>query len=229
MLNVFSLILMFTLLFGSISGAAATVVDLENVNFTQQELQDIARTNSIINNYIARLSLARSGSGKVLSMTVIQQENWFYCGPATAVMVAETLGLGTYTQKNMAKILGTTSDGSSSSNITTGLNSLLSKSSNYGRYQTTNVSKSNLSNSIVASINNDFPVVINVKDMPEYSVSVGHFIAAYGYVSGSSGSMSINNVYICDPHPDFFGTYTYPMQKIVDTCSSGSGNFCRKA
>lgn len=162
-------------------------------------------------------------------MTAIKQQNNYYCGPATACMVAATLGLGSYTQSEMAKILGTTKKGSSSDQVAAGLNSLLENSTLSGRYKKTSTDYSNLSNSIVYSVNGGFPVVINVKVMPQYTVSVGHFIAANGYCSGFSGSTSISDVKICDPHPDYYGAYTYSMDTIVNACTSAVGNFCRLA
>ena len=150
----------------------AFAIGLESTDFTRDELNEISRTNHLIENYLSTRVTTRSSDRVVLPMTVIKQQNNYYCGPATACMVAKTLGLGTYTQSNMAAIIGTTTNGSSSSGITSGLNNLLSNAGRTGRYQTTNTAYSSLTNSITYSIQNGFPIIVNVKEMPLYTVGV---------------------------------------------------------
>lgn len=205
----------------------AFAIGLESTDFTRDELNEISRTNHLIENYLSTRVTTRSSDRVVLPMTVIKQQNNYYCGPATACMVAKTLGLGTYTQSNMAAIIGTTTNGSSSSGITSGLNNLLSNAGRTGRYQTTNTAYSSLTNSITYSIQNGFPIIVNVKEMPLYTVGVGHFIAVNGYYVAFSGSSYTTNVYLCDPHPTYYGSYQYDMSVLVDACNSAVGNFCR--
>lgn len=200
---------------------------LESVVFSEEELEEIARTNSRIQNYMSTRVRLDSGDYARLPMSPIRQENGHFCGPATACMVAETLGLGTYTQKNMAKIIHTNDDGSSSQNICDGMNSLLSASGRSGRYQKTNMSLSNLSASILYSIQHSFPVIVNVKKMPQYEVEVGHFIAVNGFRFAFFGSSSTSKVFLCDPHPTYCGSYTYDMTQLERACSSAVGNFVR--
>lgn len=209
--------------------APAFALGLESTDFTENALSEISHTNQLIEDFISTRTVTRSTDKKVLSMTVIKQENNYYCGPATACMCAKTLGLGTYSQKAMTDIIGTTNTGSSSDGITNGLNSLLSVAGKTGRYQKTNTANSNLPNSIIYSIQNGFPVVVNVKEMPQYTVSVGHFVAVNGYYSGFSGSSYINNAYLCDPHPTYYGSYEYDMSIVADACNSAVGNYCRLA
>lgn len=207
----------------------AFALGLERTDFTQDELNEINRTNQLIEDFLLTRVPTRSSDSRVLPMTVIQQEEDYYCGPATACMVAETLGLGSYTQCKMACILKTTEDGSSSDNIAIGLNELLEEAGKTGRYQKTSTTYSNLTDSILYSIQNGFPVVVNVKEMPEYEVSVGHFVAVNGYYVAFSGSSYTSDVFLCDPHPEYFGSYQYDMSVIVDACNSAVGNFCRLA
>lgn len=229
--KVIVILLTASLMANSFSVALAT--GLENSIYTEEELQDIYNTNSKIEKN--NLFSTRAVSGKTLSMTVVKQENDYYCGPATACMVAQTLGLGSYTQSGMANILDTTTSGSSSANIAAGLNSLLSKAGRTERYQKTDTSLSSLENSIPYCIERGIPLVVNVKEMPKYTVGIGHFIALNGYSSGFSGSSSISKVTICDPHPNYYGTYTYDTSIIVNACKStkvdgqSKGNFCRLA
>lgn len=213
--------------------APVYATNLEDSHYTAEELQSIYETNSRMHNG-QRYASYPLGS-KTLSMTVIQQSNNYYCGPATACMVAKTLGLGTYTQTRMASILGTTTSGTSSNQIATGLNSLLSAASRSERYQKTDTSLSDLGESIMNSIDNDAPVVVNVKEMPNYTVSVGHFIAVNGYSYGYVGTTATNTVSICDPHynSNYCGSFTYSLSVIEQACKStqvddqNKGNFCR--
>lgn len=207
----------------------ALALGLERTDFTQDELNEINRTNQLIEDFLLTRRATRSSDRRVLPMTAIQQEEDYYCGAATACMVAETLGLGSYTQDQMADILELTKDGTSSSTIAGKLNELLAESGKTGRYQKTDTKHSNLVDSILYSIQNGFPVVVNVKEMPEYEVSVGHFVAVNGYYVAFSGSSSTSDVFLCDPHMDYFGSYQYDMSVIVDACNSAVGNFCRLA
>ena len=211
---------------------SAMAVELENSNYTAKELENIYETNASVEKPNFSTFAVNS---KILPMTVIEQQNLYYCGPASACMVAKTLGLGNYTQSSMAQILGTTTSGTSSAQIASGLNSLLSDAGRTERYQKTDTSLSSLENSIPYCIERNVPLIVNVKEMPDYSVSVGHFIAVNGYTGGSSGTSSVSKVTICDPHPDYCGSYTYDTSVIVTPCKStkvggqNKGNFCRLA
>lgn len=210
--------------------ANAASVGLETTTYTPQEMQDIIATNQAISNFLDNRPQTRASDKKILPMTAIKQENNYFCGPATACMIAKTLGLGNYTQTEMKGILKTTTDGTSSDQMANGLNSLLQSAKMPGRYQKTDTGKSNFTNSIVYSINNGYPVIVNVKVMPGYSVTVGHFIAVNGYYVGFSGTSPIReDLYICDPHPSFYGSYTYTIDEIKTACNSAVGNFCRLA
>ena len=161
-------------------------------------------------------------------MTVIQQENGYYCGPATCCMVANTMGLGSYSQSQMASIIGTTRDGTSSSGIRSGMNSLFSQAGKSQRYQLTNTAYSSIASGIIYSINAGLPLILSVKQMPLYTSS-GHFITVCAYRSGFAGSSSVNEATICDPHPTYYGKYTYNISDLENACNSNAGNFLRIA
>ena len=71
----------------------AFALGLERTDFTQDELNEINRTNQLIEDFLLTRRATRSSDRRVLPMTAIQQEEDYYCGAATACMVAETLGL----------------------------------------------------------------------------------------------------------------------------------------
>ena len=153
------------------------------------------------------------------------QENGYYCGPATACMVAKTLGLGTYTQKEMASLLGTTTSGTSGAQICNTLNSLLSKTSDTRRFQRVTISTAALETSVRSSLRNDFPLTLNVKEMPNYTSGSGHFIAVKGYYFNTS--TDFKTITICDPHPTYSGTYTYTLEEMETAVESSNGYYNR--
>ena len=122
-------LLVATFLFGTVSATNISMIGntVTEPPLTQEELEHISECNALIEQQLARDNLTRAIYNNYLSMSVITQENGYYCGPATACMVAKTLGLGTYTQKEMASLLGTTTSGTSGAQICNTLNSLLSK------------------------------------------------------------------------------------------------------
>ena len=112
-------LLVATFLFGTVSATNISMIGntVTEPPLTQEELEHISECNALIEQQLARDNLTRAIYNNYLSMSVITQENGYYCGPATACMVAKTLGLGTYTQKEMASLLGTTTSGTSGAQI----------------------------------------------------------------------------------------------------------------
>ena len=94
-------LLVATFLFGTVSATNISMIGntVTEPPLTQEELEHISECNALIEQQLARDNLTRAIYNNYLSMSVITQENGYYCGPATACMVAKTLGLGTYTQK----------------------------------------------------------------------------------------------------------------------------------
>ena len=173
-------LLVATFLFGTVSATNISMIGntVTEPPLTQEELEHISECNALIEQQLARDNLTRAIYNNYLSMSVITQENGYYCGPATACMVAKTLGLGTYTQKEMASLLGTTTSGTSGAQICNTLNSLLSKTSDTRRFQRVTISTAALETSVRSSLRNDFPLILNVKEMPNYTSGSGHFITS---------------------------------------------------
>ena len=203
----------------------------EKIEFTAKELQEIFATNKKIDDFMCSQGITRAGDGVVLNMTPIRQINGSYCGPAACCMVTTTLGLGSYSQEQMAQLLGTTSEGSSSFMIATVLSDLLKKNGISDKYQVTQTDVSDLIGTAVYSLEHGYPVVVNVKEMPNYVVSSGHFIVIHGYYAAAqAGSSGISNFYVCDSHPTHWGASVFPMQAIVNGCNTSRGkNFVRLA
>ncbi len=198
------------------------------MSFTAEELQEIVATNKKIDNFMHSQGITRAGDFCMLNMTVIRQENERYCGPAACCMVANTLNLENLTQEAMAGRLGTQNGGTSSDQIADTLNDLLKEKGRSDRYQLTKISESSLIDSALYSLANGYPVVVNVKEMPRYTVNVGHFIVIRGYYAAAHGDSGVSNFHICDPHYKYYGPYEYPMETIVNASKSSMyGKFVR--
>ncbi len=213
-----------TILFGN---TTAVYSDEEHF-FTDEEIECIMENNETIDDYMSMKNLSKSSGGKILPMVPIRQKGESNCGPAVACMIAKTMGLGNYTEEEMATKIGTNSEtGSSSYQIKDALNKLLSEKGRSGRYEVTTTSMSNLVSSIIYSIDNDFPVVVNVKIMPEYTSRTGHFIAVNGYSWGMSGSNAETKIRYCDSHPSYSGAKTISAEEMLAACNSNGGTFTR--
>lgn len=180
----------------------------------------------------------------MISVTPVQQSKTYYCGVACAVMAAKALGLGTYSQDKMAKILNTSeTSGTSSSGIVNGLNGLLNSAGSSKRYQKKSISNV-IINDIVLSINNNVPVFASVKRLPYHTSTSGHFILIVGYyytdTSGEISSLSATtfaetrgrqiHFNIIDPHYDnqYFGRHVLTWTELYTACSSNNGNIVCK-
>ena len=87
-------LLVATFLFGTVSATNISMIGntVTEPPLTQEELEHISECNALIEQQLARDNLTRAIYNNYLSMSVITQENGYYCGPATACMVAKTLG-----------------------------------------------------------------------------------------------------------------------------------------
>ena len=238
-ITIFALTLALTPNFTIAADLSSANSSLETTNFSRAQLLQIVENDSLIEAYINETykpifsaDLDSNGSlraivSKTLTMSVVKQENSYYCGPASCVMSAATLGLGTYSQSTMAAKIGCTTSGSSSDGITSGMNKLLSEKSKAGRYEKTNVSISGLPGSILYSVDKNFPVIVNVKVMPNYTVGVGHFIAAKGYSLYYDVAVQVYTIYFNDPHPTYYGSYSIDGGVLTTACKSNAGNFVR--
>ena len=221
--------------------AQSTSINQE-LSLNKSELVEIEQTNQKIHDYISSLSsvqsLMRNGMTLDVSLNVplIQQAETYYCGPASALMVAKYLKIvsSTYTQGDMANKIGTTTDGSSSNQIVTALNSLLRSAGKSTSYQRCSISTTNFNDSIIYSLNNNYPIIFSVKSMPKYYSSSGHFIAMKGFVAPlvlGTDSYRVSTVTINDCHynDEYFGTYTYSIEDMMEACTSNLGYYIRLA
>lgn len=155
------------------------------------------------------ITVSAATVNKQLAVTVFKQANSYYCGPATVKEVLNYM-LGTSkTQDQYASDLGTTTDGTTMTNIPDVLNKY--QSSCYYIY-TEISSMSEWSSDVSFDINLNHPVVIDIKSTTSnwpYATS-GHYMCISGY--DNSGSTAY--AWVADPHPTYYGTYKYTAEKV---------------
>lgn len=220
---------------------ALTVYSETDVVYSQAELEAIQDYNRTIEAYMKVREKVRAGGQKLLPIACIEQVDGSHCGPACAVMATKYLGLKTsdgrdYTQYTIENVIGYTGDnGSSSGLIADGMNDLLGETI----YQLVNTGKdtskpkASLWGSLVAGIDQNYPMFINVKKMPNYDepVKVGHFILGIGYYWAMTGATSNSKVTYNDPNrkKNYVGQHTITIEEMVEACESNVGNFVRAA
>lgn len=159
----------------------------------------------------------RSTTGKTLDVPYFEQEESYYCGPATVKQtysfLNEFLNGSTYSppQSNLRYILDTTEDGTDQNNIETYLNSSfpsISYSMLWRNGAYTNATQ--MFNLIKTDINNNKPsiahVIISAKleaDSEWNYTTGGHYLNFRGYVEAVSTGVDI--VLITDPNFDGHG------------------------
>lgn len=216
--------------------ALAVDASLEEKPLTEDELAAIQSTNEAVEGYINSLyaeTVLRKPLYKSVSLNVIleQQDNDHYCGPASAIMVARYLKIvnSDFDQPQMAKVIGITSDGSSSAGITNGLNNLLKQAGKTQQYQVASMDTADFNRSIMYTLDADYPMIFSVKKMPLYTSKSGHFIVIKGYKTDKSGDYIVEYVTINDCHwnDDYYGEHTYTYELMATACSSNGSKFIR--
>lgn len=160
-------------------------------------------------------------------VTLVKQENDYYCGPASVKMIYEGItGDRSHNQLWFANKIGTTSAGSSSGQLKSALNSLLSK--NYSVVNASNQSQTTFYNNISNSLKKKCPVIVNIKTIPDrYTVaSKGHFIVVYASQYNTLTG-AISYLYN-DPNNNkkgYFGQYSISNSNLYSAANSAAGNY----
>lgn len=190
---------------------------------TAEELLIIERANAYQESFITALKRSRGITNKYFVMSLVVQENGYYCGPASAVMAAQAIGLGKYTQTQMANKIGTTESGSSGAQIKDAMNKLLSDAKNSLRYTRTNLPSTDLDYAISYSCLGGLPPILNVKEMPSYYSNSGHFVAVRGFYYNTDTNFQF--VQVCDPHPDYYATIGMDYDEVYRAVESSNGYY----
>ena len=181
---------------------------------------------------------------KVLNAKWEAQTNGYWCGP-TATKIALSARINPPSQASLARQLGTTTNGTDTINqVTTGLNSNLAGPARYvttimGDSPFTVEQKNRFWDDIVASIDENYPVVTNIvapanNHPPGYPArTIYHYFTVIGY------NPDTREAYIADPaNFQGHGKYWLPFEQLasivhpkgysslssVTRCSGGAGS-----
>ena len=128
--------------------------------------------------------------------------------------------------------LGTTSAGTSSSQIATTLAALTGEDYSVANIKTSNQTEADLYNNIANSLRLGCAVVVNVKTVPgRYTSSSGHFMVVHGsFIDMAYPDSSVYFTYT-DPHynDNYYGTFTLSGASMYDAIDSNAGNYVRVA
>lgn len=217
------------LLFGVLQGSAlATGCNAdEYMPLTEEQVQQAKISNAQIDAYYTNRIMPRFSGGTILSVPLYQQETSFTCGVASARMVIKYATGTKYAESTLKSEMGVTSAGADSGQVARILNKYIGS----GSYQLTTTSNSQLWQSLVYSIDRDYPMICSVKEMPEYTSGSGHFIVLTGYTYGGSGVSAVQHVAYNDCHynSNYFESSTMTLNETTTAINSNAGKFIRYA
>ena len=168
--------------------------------------------------------MARS---KKLSVPLIQQENGYYCGPASLQMVLKYKGKS-YSQSKLAEYAGTTrKKGTYVYRMRDTLNDILGD-----KYVYVQLNDQAFGNGLLYSIDKGYPVICHVqtKTLKNYQgIDKGHYVVSIGYVAGFSGNYSVSNVRYNDPNhrKKYFREHEDTFKNMSDAIENNAGFFIR--
>lgn len=166
---------------------------------------------------------------KKLKVTHISQQNNYYCGPASALMVLNTIGYNSYNQDSVAKLIGTNENGTGAGQdyIPRGLNSVVEKDGKFKfhwadhKYDDVDSIRMN----IMSSISYGNPVIINSYEKPGDVYIHGHDIGIelyhFGVVSEYYSRGTV--VTYLDPGYGLFNGFIKSQQVKIKDISYAAG------
>lgn len=172
-------------------------------------------------------------SSYTINLTHYTQENGYYCGPATALMILKKMGASNITQKSLASSLGTTASGTawylsngdsfSQFPMMQTLNSHQSKKyympSPLGNAGANPLSTTKVKSYVVSCTSNGNPSALcgisyssGNSHLPNYpNEEIGHWLACIGYKSDGS------QIYIADPASNYSAKWSnVPQTYYID-------------
>lgn len=184
----------------------------------------IAETNDAIDNTYK----PKSGGTESLSVPLRQQQNDYYCGPASVQMVLAYFGYFP-TQDALANTMNTnSSDGTYVYQIANGINSFMGS----GQYAYIHTSELSFSSKLLPSINAGYPIVCHTQThkLPHYNGhSSGHYVVVTGYSwaqGGSSGGQE-TTVHFNDPNinADYYGYRSCTVSQMTSAINANAGYY----
>lgn len=162
----------------------------------------------------------------VLNVTTFEQENGYYCAPATVKQVIHFINGTSLSQATYASKLGTTSAGTDMTKIPSVLNQYVGSSWTYA-YDSIG-SQSNWTNVITYNASVGMPVIldINTSGISAFPyTTTGHFVNTSGVNIRVLSSGTTSKIRITDPYTPGLGNIWYN----TSTLYSANNNHSRKA
>ena len=193
------------------------------VEFTEEDLRIMELHNIKANEYVQKKnSMMRGGAQGYIPVELVIQDFKNYCGPASTQMVLNYKNVFAETQLTLGKSwkIENTNLGVAGSKIVQVLNKYLGE-----KKYSINDSKPLFYNSIMYSIDNNYPVIYstNIQDLffnEQYPTPSGHYIVGNGYYQYSTGGTGYDYLTYIEPfdlwnYIDYgAGEYTVPSHKI---------------
>lgn len=209
---------------------ATGTINEDSIVFTPEEIEEQI---SIDNQLRARASeflpnpLLRARVEWNAPVTLRQQINTYYCGPASTQMVYEGItGDLTKNQQWFASQLGTTSAGTSSTQIANTLSQLTDGDYSVANVYTSNQDVLDVYYNIANSLQQGYAVVANIEQIPGRYNSGGHFIVVYGSMIETVESL---RYLYNDPHynNNYYGSWSISGSDMLTALRSNEGNYVR--
>lgn len=211
---------------------ATDAIDADNITFTPEEIAEQIR----IDNRLRAMSdiflpnpLLRARVAYEVSVPQHQQITTYFCGPACTQMVYEGItGDLSKNQNWFASQLGTTSNGTSSSQIANTLSQLTDANYTVANVYTSNQGVLDVYYNIANSLMQDYPVVANVGNIPNRYYTNGHFIVIYGSMIETVDTLLYSYV---DPHynDNYYGRWYISGYDMLTALQNNHGNYVRVA
>lgn len=200
--------------------------------YAEAHQMSVSNIKTKIENLKAMAATRRSGMARILSVSITQQSNTYYCGPASVKMTLDYLTGNNYSQSDLATAMGTNqTDGTLVYKIPLKLNAELGN----GTYEYVSTSDVRLADSVMYSINSGKPVICNVKTgaLPNYNwvSNTQHYIVTYGYNYNSQSGASVSNLYYNDPHYNnsYYGQYIATVSQMNAAINNNFGYYIMAA
>lgn len=198
-----------------------------NSNEVQEEIE---KQNKISEEYFNNkrtqgIGILSSGSRR-LSVPLRQQQNSYYCGPASVQMTILQLRGSSPSQQTLANNMGTNSSNG------TYVYRVAQELQKYTSYQYTTTSSSSYSSDLIYSIDKGKPMIAHVRasSLPHSpGAGAGHYIVNTGYMWGMSGSSAVDRVYYNDPHynNNYYGSYYCTWSQMIKAINDRAGYYIR--
>lgn len=162
----------------------------------------------------------------ILDIPFQTQQTDYYCGPAAAAMVVNSLGYSK-TQDQMARLLGTTESGTAAGNgVANALNNVVRGSKYKFNWEWQNYNEvAKMKGHVMEALSYGNPVIVNTVESPGDVYLAGHNIGTYLYHFGIIGDYFNygNEVTYVDPGYGRYGGFQMNQRVSIKNMSYAAG------